>query len=140
MRDVTIRGYSESDEQAVCALWKECLPGDAPHNDPVTSIQRKLAVDRDLFLVAECDGSVVGTAMGGYDGHRGWVYSVAVLPLHQRKGIGAALMKHVETALVQKGCPKVNLQVLASNADVVSFYERLGYKVEERVTMGKRLY
>src|SRR6516165_10590309 len=135
-----IRVYADSDEQAVVALWNEVLPPNAPHNDPVTSIRMKLAVERDLFFVATVDGIVVGTVMGGYDGHRGWIYSVAVLPRHQRQGIGTALIRHLESALTALGCLKVNLQVRSTNAAVISFYERLGYAIEERVSMGKRLY
>jgi ribosomal protein S18 acetylase RimI-like enzyme len=135
-----IRPYADADEQAVIALWREVLPDAAPHNDPATAIRTKLAAERDLFFVATVDGAVVGTVMGGYDGHRGWVYSVAVKPQHRRRGIGAALLRRLEEALVRRGCLKVNLQVRASNAGVIVFYERLGYAVEERVSMGKRLY
>jgi ribosomal protein S18 acetylase RimI-like enzyme len=135
-----IRQYEESDEQAVIALWREVLPDSAPHNDPATVIRRKLGVDRELFLVAEADAAVVGTVMGGYDGHRGWVYSVAVHPQHRRRGIGGALIRQLEAALAERGCLKVNLQVRAANAEVVAFYEKLGYVVEERISMGKRLY
>jgi ribosomal protein S18 acetylase RimI-like enzyme len=77
--------------------------------------------------------------MAGYDGHRGWLYRVAVHPRHQRHGLGAALVRHAEAELIALGCPKINLQVLAGNAAVVAFYEKLGYRVEERVSMGKRL-
>jgi ribosomal protein S18 acetylase RimI-like enzyme len=77
--------------------------------------------------------------MGGYDGHRGWVYSLAVRPDLRRRGVGTALMRHVERALADLGCPKVNLQVLASNAATVAFYRGLGYDVEERLSMGKVL-
>ncbi len=135
-----IRPYQDADERAVIALWNEVLRDDAPHNDPATAIRKKLAVERDLFLVAADDGEVVGTVMGGYDGHRGWVYSVAVNPRHQRRGIGAALVRGIEAVLVERGCLKVNLQVRASNAGVIAFYEKLGYGVEERVSLGKRLY
>ena len=135
-----IRPYLERDESDVIALWNQVLPGDAPHTDPATSIRQKLAVDRELFLVAEVDGRVVGTAMGGYDGHRGWIYSVAVLPEHQRSGIGSALIARLESALVERGCLKVNLLVKRSNAGVVGFYEKLGFHVEDFISMGKRLY
>src|SRR5690348_6156090 len=110
-----IRPYQDSDEQAVIALWNEVLPDPAPHNDPATSICTKLAVERDLFFVADVGGAVAGTAMGGYDGHRGWIYSVAVKPRHRRQGIGSALIRRLEAALSERGCLKVNLQLRASN-------------------------
>ncbi len=135
-----IRPYEDSDEQAVIALWNEVLPHSAPHNDPATAIRKKLAVERELFLVATIDANAVGTVMGGYDGHRGWVYSVAVQTKHRRAGVGTALLRRLERALAERGCLKVNLQVRASNAGVVAFYKKLGYAVEEIISMGKRLY
>lgn len=135
-----LRPYRDSDETAVVRLWTLVLPGTAPHHDPATSIRKKLEFDRELFLVAELDGQVVGTAMGGYDGHRGWIYSVAVHPDQRRHGIGTALIRRLESLLIERGCPKVNLQVLTTNNDVVAFYEKLGFTVEARISMGKRLY
>lgn len=135
-----IRPYRETDEEAVIALWNESLSVESPHNDPATAIRKKLAVQRDLFLVAEVEGAVAGTAMGGYDGHRGWVYTVAVKPPYRRRGIASALIRRLEAALLELGCLKVNLQVHASNAGVIAFYQKLGYDVEKRVSMGKRLY
>jgi len=134
-----IRPYSESDEAAVAELWRQVFPGSPSWNQPETDIQRKLSVQRELFLVAALGSEIVGTAMAGYDGHRGWVYYVAVSPRHRRQGIGTALMRNVEQRLASLGCPKLNLQVRASNHEVVSFYENLGYEVEERISMGKRL-
>jgi len=131
--------YMESDEAAVADLWREVFPGSPLWNHPETDIRRKLAVQRELFLVATIDAEVVGTAMAGYDGHRGWVYYVAVSPGRRRQGIGTALMKSVEQGLAKMGCPKLNLQVRATNHEVVAFYRKLGYQVEERVSMGKRL-
>jgi ribosomal protein S18 acetylase RimI-like enzyme len=135
-----VRPYQESDEQAVIALWDESLPADAPHNDPATAICKKLEVQRNLFLVAETSGVIVGTAMGGYDGHRGWIYTVEVKPQFRHQGIGSALLRCLEAALADLGCLKVNLQVLTTNAEVIAFYQKLGYRVEERISMGKRLY
>jgi len=134
-----IRTYIETDEKEVAQLWREVFPGSPTWNDPVTDIQRKLQIQRELFLVAIIDSTVVGTAMAGYDGHRGWVYYVAVKTAYRRKGIGAALMNRVEHDLKQIGCPKLNLQVRADNDEVVAFYQKLGYKVEPRVNMGKLL-
>ncbi len=139
MTALEIRPYVESDEVAVAALWREVFPESSAWNHPETDIQRKLAVQRELFLVAVRDAEIVGTAMGGYDGHRGWIYYVVVSPRHRRQGIGSALMTDVEERVLHLGCPKINLQVRASNHEVIEFYEQLGYKVEERVSMGKRL-
>jgi ribosomal protein S18 acetylase RimI-like enzyme len=137
---VDIRPFHESDEADVIALWEIVFGYPSPHNDPATVIGHKLAVQRELFFVARLDGRLIGTVMGGYDGHRGWVYSLAVVPEMRRRGIGTALMRHVERELAGRGCPKVNLQLLASNAATVAFYEKLGYSVEERVSMGKLLW
>lgn len=134
-----IRPYRESDEEGVVGLWNEVFPDQPPRNDPRASIRRKLAVQRELFFVATAAGEILGTAMAGYDGHRGWVYSVATRPELRAKGIGRALMERVERELTSLGCPKLNLQVVSSNRGVVAFYERLGYSVEERVSMGKVL-
>ena len=134
-----IRPYCESDEAAVAQLWRRVFPDSPSWNHPETNIQRKLAVQRDLFLVAMQDSELVGTAMAGYDGHRGWVYYVAVSPEHRKRGVGTALMKSVEEKLAHLGCPKLNLQVRVSNHQVVAFYKKLGYQIEERVSMGKHL-
>jgi ribosomal protein S18 acetylase RimI-like enzyme len=134
-----IRPFHASDEPAVVALLTAVFGYSSPHNQPEAVIRSKLTIQRELFCVALLDGSLVGTIMGGYDGHRGWIYSLAVSPEVRRRGVGAALLRHVEQALRERGCPKINLQVLASNAEVVAFYEKLGYAVEERVSMGKVL-
>lgn len=134
-----IRKYETRDEAQIIALWRAVFPDSPAHNDPKTDIKRKLTTQGDLFLVATLDSTIVGSAMAGYDGHRGWVYYVAVSPAHRRQGIGSALMHAVERGLVQIGCPKLNLQVRASNPEVVAFYKRLGYEVEQRISMGKHL-
>src|SRR3954451_9575629 len=138
-KSLDIRPFHESDEAEVIALWEIVFGYPSPHNDPATVIRHKLAVQRELFLVARLDGRLVGTVMGGYDGHRGWVYSLAVAPEARRRGVGTALMRHVERELAARGCPKVNLQILVSNAGTVEFYKKLGYAIEERVSMGKIL-
>ncbi|MDP8999845.1 MAG: GNAT family acetyltransferase [Myxococcota bacterium] len=134
-----LRPYQDADEEAVVAIWNTVFSDPAPWNDPHLVITKKLATQRELFFVAVIDAAVVGTAMGGFDGHRGWLYAVAVRPDMQRSGIGSALVRRVEDALVARGCPKLNLQVRVPNRGVVAFYRRLGYLVEQRVSMGKRL-
>jgi ribosomal protein S18 acetylase RimI-like enzyme len=136
---LTIRPYAEADEAGVVRLWQEVFPDNPPWNVPADDIRRKLAVQRDLFLVGEWRGEVVATVMAGYDGHRGWVHLVAVAPRCRRRGFGRALMAEAERRLAALGCPKINLQVRATNEAVVAFYRRLGYVVEERISMGKRL-
>ena len=134
-----IRPYREADEAAVAALWREVFPDDPRHNQPERDIWRKLAVQRELFLVAVADARLVGTAMAGYDGHRGWLYYLAVAPTARRAGTGRALIARVEADLAAMGCPKLNLQVRAANIGAVAFYRRLGFDIEERVSMGKPL-
>jgi len=136
---VEIRSYRDEDLPEVVELWQAAFP-DAPRgNDPAVDIARKHEVQRELFVVATDGGEIVGTAMAGYDGHRGWVYYVAVSPGHRRRGIGTVLMRRVERDLAGMGCPKLNLQVRAANGEAVRFYESLGYVTEDRVSMGRRL-
>ena len=134
-----IRSYDDGDEAAVVALLAVVFPNDSPWNVPLEVVRRKALVQRELFLVAEVDGVVVGTVMAGFDGVRGWVHKLAVHPDHRRRGLASRLMAEAERRLRAVGCPKLNLQVRASNADVVAFYRRLGYAVEENVSLGKRL-
>jgi ribosomal protein S18 acetylase RimI-like enzyme len=134
-----VRPYESADEQAVVELWREVFPDDPPHHDPVACIQLKIAEQPELSFVATRGGDVVGTIMAGFDGHRGWIYRVAVSPRHQRQGVGTALMRRAEAELIARGAPKINLQVRATNGQVASFYEQLGYVVEERISMGKRI-
>ena len=133
---LTIRVFREADFAAVEALWDALFPASAPYHAPAWSIRSMVATAPDLFFVAELDGEVVGTVLAGWDGHRGWIYSLGVRPDHERRGIGSALLDHAVAALRERGCPKVNLQVRGDNRAVVGFYERRGWKVEDRVSMG----
>ena len=137
--ELQIRPCLETDTDSVTALWMEAFPGNSPWNIPEKDIERKLKIQKELFFVAEFKGEIVGTAMAGYDGHRGWVYYVAVGQEYRRRGIGRALMERVENDLEKLGCPKLNLQIRTSNNEVVEFYRKLGYNIEDRVSMGKLL-
>lgn len=132
-----IRRFASSDQSAVVALWKEVFNYTAPHNNPTSIIEHKLNMQPELFWVASRNGRIVGTIMAGYDGHRGWLYSLAVASDARRRGIGTALMRNAEDALAKLGCPKINLQAVASNAAAVEVYKKLGYLVEDRISMGK---
>ncbi|WP_229590603.1 GNAT family acetyltransferase [Pseudodesulfovibrio sediminis] len=122
--------------QAVIDLWKMVFDPLASYNDPAFAIDRKRAVD-DLFFVAVENDTVIGTIMAGYDGHRGWIYSLAVHPDQRKHGIGSMLLHHAENALTKRGCFKINLQVRESNVDVIRFYEANGFAMEKILSMGK---
>ncbi|MBT4519099.1 MAG: GNAT family acetyltransferase [Halieaceae bacterium] len=133
-----IRKYSERDNAQVVGLLKKTFPNDPGHNEPSTVVEAKLAVD-DLIFVAVEDEIIVGVVIAGYDGHRGWLYSVAVDKSNQANGVGRRLVQYAVEALKNMGCIKVNLQIRSTNSDVVAFYRKLGFVTEERVSMGKLL-
>ena len=133
-----IRAYRPGDEGAVVALWQECGLT-RPWNDARRDIARKLLVQPELFLIGTLNGELIATVMAGYEGHRGWVNYLAVAPRARGRGWGRALMERVEQLLKDLGCPKVNIQLRSSNADVVAFYRAVGYAPEEIVSLGKRL-
>jgi ribosomal protein S18 acetylase RimI-like enzyme len=135
---VKIRAFQPADEAPVIALWQECGLT-RPWNDPHADIARKLTEQPDLFLVGTVAAEVIASAMTGFDGHRGWVYYLAVAPRHRRQSYGRALMLEAERLLRERGCPKLNLLVRSSNSDVIEFYRKLGYAQDETVSLGKRL-
>ena len=138
MTEMEVRPFDTADEAAVVRLWTDCGLV-VPWNDPSRDIQRKLKVQPEMLLVGCLDGLVIATVMAGYDGHRGWINYLAVHPDHQREGIGRRMMKEAENRLRAAGCPKINLQVRRSNAAVIEFYERIGFKRDDVVSLGKRL-
>ena len=141
MHGITIIPYSDRVHRAeVIALWEAVFGFEAAHNKPALVIEKKVAFGDELFFVALFGDVVIGTVMAGYDGHRGWIYSVAVSPVHRRRGVGAQLVRFAERALVSKGCVKVNLQIMEGNESVAAFYVALGFSVEKRVSMGKRIH
>lgn len=140
---LSIRRFAARDTDAVVALWQEAFPEyrdvTRPQRNPHLSIANKLATQPELFFVATLDERIVGTVMGGYDGHRGWLYSLAVDESLRRHGIGTRLVAHVEQVLTGLGCPKLNLQVLSAKTDIREFYEALGYRADAVISLGKRL-
>lgn len=136
---VLVRTYLTGDLDGVRALWEEVFPEDPPWNRAPVAIPAKLAIQPDLLLVAIHGNTVIGTIMAGYDGHRGWLYALAVRPEAQRSGVGTMLVRRAEAALQALGCVKVNLQVRSGNAAVVEFYQRLGFEVEQRISLGRLL-
>ncbi len=135
---MTIRPYSATDEASVVRLWQRCNLVRSQSNAHL-DIARKMKVNPELFLVGLIDGEVVATVIGGYEGHRGWINYLGVDPDYQRRGLARQIMMAVEEKIRAMGAPKINLQVRADNAGVVPFYEVIGYAVEDRISMGKRL-
>jgi ribosomal protein S18 acetylase RimI-like enzyme len=132
---MNIRKYQETDRNSLIDLWSSVFPNDPPHNEPALVIDAKLAVD-DLIFIAEDDGKIVGACMAGYDGHRGWLYAVAVLKEYRRAGFGTELVKHALQSLKKIVCKKVNLQIRSTNKEVEAFYKSLGFAIEDRISMG----
>jgi ribosomal protein S18 acetylase RimI-like enzyme len=134
-----IRPYQAADFNGLDALWREAFPDDPPRNRAAQSVPAKLALNDDLLFVAVEDDQVIGSIMAGYDGHRGWLYSVAVRQDAKRRGIGTGLVQTAEAALRRLGCAKINLQVRSTNAAVIAFYKGLGFSVEDHISMGRLL-
>lgn len=135
---MNIRSFELSDTDQVVELWQACDLV-RPWNDPLLDIQRKVKVDDALFLVGEAETGIVASVMGGYDGHRGWMYYLAVAPDCQRRGYATELVASVEAKLLAIGCPKINLQIRSENIAVQQFYKKLGFSIDDAVSMGKRL-
>ncbi len=133
-----IRSFQNQDEVGVIDLWRRC---DLlrPQNDPRKDIQRKLKVQPHLFLIGLLDNQLIATAMAGYEGHRGWINYLAVDPAHRRNGYARQIVNEAERLLRLEGCPKINLQVRTSNKDVIEFYCRIGFAIDDVVSLGKRL-
>lgn len=133
-----IRAFEPEDEADVVGLWRACGLV-VPWNDPRKDIQRKLCVQRELFLVGLSKGRLVATVMSGYEGHRGWINYLAVAQEHRRQGFGRHMMEAAEVRLRELGCPKINLQVRRSNIQAANFYRSLGFLEDESISLGKRL-
>ncbi len=129
-----------NDYSQVINLWKNAGPGiHLRRSDEKDEIAKKLERDPDLFLVAEIDGQVIGTVLGGFDGRRGMVYHLAVDDKYRKLGIGAALMEELESRMKQKGCIRSYLLVTRDNLDAIRFYENTGWEHMDLFIYGKDL-
>ncbi len=130
-----IRSATLQDEAAIVTLWHACGLT-VPYNDPATDFRFALGgPNSDVLVLDDLSGSV----MVGHDGHRGWLYYVAVAPEQRGKGLGRALVVAAEAWLKQRGVPKVHLMVRETNQAVAAFYQRLGYDPMPRINMQKWL-
>jgi len=125
----------------VQTLWRSMEKGvSLGPSDTSEEIKKKLLRDPDLFLVAEDDGDIVGTVLGGYDGRRGLIYHLAVSKSFRGKGIGSSLMNEVESRLRAKGCIRCYLLVTTDNPEGMEFYKNLGWEhMDYVVNFGKNL-
>jgi ribosomal protein S18 acetylase RimI-like enzyme len=139
LSNIWIREFDVADYDATVSLWKEAglvlRPG-----DDLDGIRLKLQRDPDIFLVAMEGSEVVGSVMGGWDGRRGWIYHLAVRPVHQRRGIAKALIRELEVRLKARGAKRLNAQVYRSNTASLRFFSACGYEVRSDLVMiGKAL-
>ncbi len=138
MSKATFRKFRKTDTETVIKLWKQCKLI-VTWNDPFKDINRKLSIKDNLFIIGEMNKQIIASAMAGYDGHRGYIYYLAVLPEYQKKGIGSSLLSIVEKKLLQLGCPKINLFVRNTNIRVKAFYRMNDYEIQDSQIYGKRL-
>lgn len=138
-----LRPIAVADTDAVIGLWREVFPQyddpARPQRAPRINVERKLAQGDGLFWGVWREGRLLGTAMAGWDGHRGWLYAVGVAPDARGQGVARALVTHAERELAAQGCPKVNLQVLDDAVGALAFWRALGYAPDPVTSLGKRL-
>ena len=135
---LAIAPIEERDVAAVIALWQRCGLT-RPWNDPAADIALALRGPNATVLVGRDNGAVAASVLVGHDGHRGWVYYVAVDPDHRQKGYGRAIMDAAENWLRQGGIAKLQLLVRSDNAKVQAFYESIDYDEQERIVYAKWL-
>ncbi len=130
----------QSHGDQVVSLWEKVFGVEATPMAPDLVIEREMESDKGLSFVALSGESVIGAIMAAYDGHRGWIYAVAVLPNFQRHGIGSSLLAFAEQRLSALGCKKINLQTMEGNEAAECFFSENGYQTEKRISMGKRVF
>jgi ribosomal protein S18 acetylase RimI-like enzyme len=137
--DLKLREFQfPGDYPAVYALWQNAGSGiHVRRSDELTEISKKLQRDPDLFIVAEMDGEIIGTVLGGFDGRRGMMYHLAVSSQYRREGIGEQLMQELERRLREKGCLRYYLLVTKDNQEAIQFYKNRGCEPMNLIAFGK---
>ncbi len=133
-----IREFLEADRASIIALW-QCCGLTRPWNDPSTDIDLAVRERNATLLAGVADETIIASLMTGFDGHRGWVYYLAVEPVWRRRGIGRGMMLAAEDWLKERDAPKVQFMVRHDNSVALGFYEALGYAVQETTVLGRRL-
>ena len=133
-----IRPFSEADTETVTALWQACNLV-VSHNDPVKDIGFCKSTSTAELFVGQLGGKIIATVMTGHDGHRGWLYYLAVDPSFSGRGFGRRMVRHAEMWLKKLGVPKINLMIRDTNEEVRGFYEAIGYATEPRLFMARFL-
>ncbi len=133
-----IRPIQDGDEVALADLWRRCELV-RPWNDPTSDIAFARTTPQSEIFVGKRQGDIIASVMCGNDGHRGWVYYLAVSPDEQGEQLGRAMMTKAEEWLRALGVPKLELLIRDTNAKVVKFYEALGYKTEPVIVMSRWL-
>ena len=139
MSELLIRPYARADEAELVEIWERARI-ESSAGDHRFDLGEMLRLGSQLFLVGEREGRVVASVFGGYDGHRGWIYRLAVDPQQQRQGFGRRMLEAAVDGLRELGCSKVNLQIRGGDDGVIRFYEAVGFSHEDRVSMGRRLF
>lgn len=134
---LTIRPIVNKDIPAVIKIWETCELL-VPWNDPLQDIKLKMDFQPELFFVGEAEDHVWATLMAGYEGHRGWINYLAVVPEVRGRGYGRCMMEHALAKLRELGCPKVNLMIRKSNMDKLGFYRKLGFLEDDIIGLGYR--
>lgn len=138
MQGIDILPLGEADIPDLVALWTLCGLT-RPWNDPIADARLALAAEGATLFGAWREDALVGSVMTGFDGHRGWVYYLAVAPDRRGQGTGSALMAAAEGWLRERGSPKIQLMVRGDNISALGFYERIGYARQDVVVLGRRL-
>jgi ribosomal protein S18 acetylase RimI-like enzyme len=138
MTTLSISPITDADVEPVIALWQRCGLT-RPWNDPASDIAFARRGANAMILIGRHENKIATTAMVGHDGHRGWVYYVAVDPDTQGKNLGRTIMAAAEDWLREQSVAKVMLMVRPDNTGVKTFYDKLGYEAQERVIYAKWL-
>lgn len=138
MDNLIIRNYLPGDQKGVVDLWQECGLL-VPWNNPYSDIERKYRDSPEMFFIGDLESELVATCIAGYDGHRGWIYFLAVKEGYRKRGFASKMVTHAESALNDVGCPKIDLMVRKTNDEVISFYQSIGYEPDPVIVLSKRL-